>query len=102
MTHEGENKPFKAYEVLKDAESPSNRYKFALTCIKLEKWQEAEIALTGAKLPQARRGLQNHLNLDENKLIPHGASGFYQLGFVCERQGNNKIAVECYHKALQL
>lgn len=51
LTDIGEGKTYKAYEVLKDAESPSNRYKFALTCIKLGKYEEAELALTGARLP---------------------------------------------------
>ena len=47
----GEGKAFKAYEVLKDCQSSKNRYKFALICIKLNRYNEAELALSGAKLP---------------------------------------------------
>jgi hypothetical protein len=47
----GEGKAYKAYEILKDCQSAKNRYKFALTCIKLQKYDEAETALTGALLP---------------------------------------------------
>ena len=48
----GEGKAYKAYEVLKDCTQNANRYKFALTCIKLNKLQEAEKALLNRK--QAR------------------------------------------------
>ena len=44
----------------------------------------------------------NHLNLGENRNIPNGASGYYLLGFVLEKQYKDKIAVECYEKALNL
>jgi hypothetical protein len=43
-------------------------------------YKEAEYALTGAK-----RMKTDHLNIETNKQIPNGASGFYYLGFVCER-----------------
>ena len=41
----GENKPYKAYDVLKQCTSPANRYKMALTCIKLDRPVEAEKVL---------------------------------------------------------
>ena len=44
----GEGKAYKAYEVLKTCTSCANRYKLALTCIKLNKLVEAERALIGA------------------------------------------------------
>ena len=47
----GEDKAFKAYEILKESQSAKNRYKFAITCIKLNKFHDAEQALTGARLP---------------------------------------------------
>lgn len=34
----GEGKAYKAYEVLKDCAQNANRYKFALTCVKLNKF----------------------------------------------------------------
>jgi anaphase-promoting complex subunit 3 len=44
----GEGKAYKAYEVLKPSTGPTNRYKFALTCLKLNKLVEAERALLGS------------------------------------------------------
>ena len=44
----------------------------------------------------------HHLNLNENRLIPNGASGYFLLGFVLEKQFKKKIAVECYEKALEM
>jgi len=44
----GEGKAYKAYEVLKSSIGAVNRYKFALTCIKLNKLVEAERALLGS------------------------------------------------------
>jgi len=99
----GEGKAYKAYEVLKDCQSPKNRYKFALTCIKLNRYNEAELALTGAKLPaNFKRGENNHLNLNDNQFIPNGASGFYLLGYVLEKQYKKPIAEKAYEKALSL
>ena len=34
----GEGKAYKAHEVLKDCVQNANRYKFALTCVKLNKF----------------------------------------------------------------
>jgi len=46
----GEGKTYKAYEILKDCQSSKNRYKFALACIKLNRYNEAELALTGIRM----------------------------------------------------
>lgn len=43
-----------------------------------------------------------HLDLNQNKSIPHGAPGYYLLGYVLECQFKNEKAIECYEKALQL
>ena len=103
----GEGKAFKAFEILKDCQTAKNRYKFALTCIKLNKYKDAELALTGAKLLQNARNQNyligdHHLNLNENRFIPNGASGYYLLGFVLEKQFKKKIAIDCYEKALDM
>ena len=45
----GENKAYKAYEVLKNSSSPQNKYKFALTCMKLNKYSEAEKVILKGK-----------------------------------------------------
>lgn len=41
----GEGKAYKSYEVLRGSQSNANRYKFAITCLKLNKLAEAEKAL---------------------------------------------------------
>jgi len=41
----GEGKAYKAYEVLKGCSSAVNRYKLALTCVKLNRLSEAEKVL---------------------------------------------------------
>ena len=41
----GEGKAYKAYDVLKGCTSAANRYKMALTCIKLNRLSEAEKVL---------------------------------------------------------
>lgn len=41
----GEGKAYKAYEVLRGSSTPSNRYKLALTCMKLNRLAEAEKVL---------------------------------------------------------
>lgn len=96
----GEDKAYKAYEVLKECQSAKNRYKFAITCIKLNKFHDAEQALTGARLLSNKSNSgymkNNDLNLKENVNIPNGASGYYLLGFVLEKQFKEKIAIECY------
>ena len=45
----GEGKAYKAYEILKDSTQNANRYKFALTCMRLNKLQEAEKVLLNKK-----------------------------------------------------
>jgi len=40
--------------------------------------------------------------MEENRNIPHGAPGYYLLGYVLEMQFKNQNAIECYEKALQL
>lgn len=71
----GDNKPWKAYEVLKDSHSERNRYKHAQTCIRLKKMAEAERTLYGSR---GKTDIQN---------VPAGAAGLYLLGHAQECQG---------------
>ena len=76
----GEGKPYKAYEVLKPCTSPANRYKLALTCMKLDKLAEAEKVLMDQ--PNTRT---NYIMESENlKKVPNGAAGLFLLGRVRE------------------
>ena len=77
----GNGKTYKAYEVLKSCSEPASRYKFALTCLKLNKLSEAERALLLEK--------------------PNNAAGLYLLGKVRELQSKKKDAIKSYTKALQ-
>lgn len=66
---------------MKESQSNPNRYKFALTCMKLNKLQEAEKALLGKK------SVKGNTEADKNLLsnVPNGAAGIYLLGQICER-----------------
>lgn len=92
MICEGENKLFKAHYVLKDANSPANRYKLALVCIKMQKYNEAEKALL---FKSANKG-------EEEFQVIGGAAGYYLLGSVFELQAKLKEAAKFYTKALEL
>jgi hypothetical protein len=43
-----ESKFYKAVAILKDCKTDTNRYKFALSCMKTNKFKEGEKALLGA------------------------------------------------------
>jgi len=82
----GDNKPWKAYEVLKDCQSEKNRYKHAQTCLKIKKAAEAEKVLL--------RGKSDVSN------VPNGSAGLYLLGHAQEIQGKQKEAIKHYKMAL--
>lgn len=79
----GEGKTYKAYEVLRDCTQNANRYKYAITCLKLNKFQDAEKALLNRK--QARPLMQNETLEQQRSQVPNGAAGLYLLGLVQER-----------------
>ena len=87
----GDNKLYKAYHVLKNCIFPANRYKFALVCIKMQKYSDAEKALV----------LKSSESGDDIQVIG-GAAGYYLLGTVVERKARQKEAVKYYTKALEL
>lgn len=71
-----ENKHYKVFHILKDCTSEMNKYKYAVSCIKISKFKEAEKALLGPEL-----GKQNK-NFD---VIPNGSFGLYLLGVIAEK-----------------
>jgi len=83
----GDNKVYKAYHILKEPNSVQNRYKFALVCLKLQKFPEAEKALV--------------LRPGEDE-VPGGAAGYYLLGTICEKQARQKEALGYFMKAMEL
>ena len=78
--------------LLKEARGESNRYKFAVSCIKFSKYKEAERALLGAD-PLKGKNFDN---------VANGSYGLYLLGVVCEKQIRYADAKEYYSKALEL
>jgi hypothetical protein len=69
-----ENKHYKVYHILKDAKNEMNRYKFALSCSKINKYKDAERALLGSSDLVKTKSYDN---------IANGSYGLYLLGVVC-------------------
>lgn len=86
LLNAGENKLYKAYHLLKDSNALPNRYKLALVCMRMQKYEEAEKAL----------------KLSEELQVIGGAAGCYLLGTILERQARHKDAVKFYSKAVEL
>ena len=87
-----ENKHYKVFHVLKEAKSESNRYKFAVSCSKINKYKEAEKALLGADFGKGK-------NYDN---VANGSYGFYLLGVVCEKQTRYADAKDFFMRALEI
>lgn len=68
-----ENKHYKVFNILKDCNSEMNKYKYAVSCIKISKLKEAEKALLGPELGKQTK------NLD---VIPNGSFGLYLMGVI--------------------
>lgn len=94
----GEGKAYKAYDVLKGCSSPPNRYKFALTCVKLNRLSEAEKVL----LDQNNIRSLSLMDPEHLKKVPNGAAGLYLLGHIREHQSKQKEAAKNYRQALKL
>ena len=95
-----EMKPYKAYEVLKDCKNQQNRYKFALTCFKLNKLKEAEKALSTPYELSGSKYLFNYSVSPEN--VPNGSYGLYLLGLINEKLQKYTDAKSYYNKALEM
>lgn len=68
-----ENKHYKVAYILKDCTSEINRYKYAVSCVKISKFKEAEKALLGSEPGRQTK------NLDA---VPNGSYGLYLLGVI--------------------
>ena len=78
------------FHILRDAKSEANRYKFAISCNKINKYREAERALLGAEPGKVK-------NYDN---VANGSFGLYLLGVVCEKQTRYADAKDYYSRAL--
>eukprot|EP00877_Chromochloris_zofingiensis_P008854 jgi/Chrzof1/4221/Cz14g03180.t1 len=80
------NQAYRAYYLLQGHQSPQSRYLFALCCMELSKFQEADAALLR----------------DGEEQVPNGAAGLYLLGRICRLTNRQAKAAEYYAKALRL
>lgn len=87
-----ENKHYKVFHILKDCTSDANRYKFAVSAIKISKFKEAEKALLGAEFGKTNK------NYDS---VPNGSYGLYLLGVITEKSHRYGEAKEYFMKALE-
>ena len=71
-----ENKHYKVYYILKDCKSESNRYKYAVSCVKIGKFKDAERALLGSDLQKISNRFDN---------VPNGSFGLNLLGVISEK-----------------
>lgn len=88
----GEGKAYKAYDVLRGCSSGPNRYKLALTCIKLNRLADAEKVL----LEQSNIRSLSLMDPEQLKKVPNGAAGLFLLGQVRELQSKLKDAIKNY------
>ena len=85
------------YLILQHSDWPTNRYLFALSCIKLGKLNEAERAL----LPSAAAELSGSKSpLKDSSSIPGGAAGYYLLGIICRKEQRKEAAIEHFQNSL--
>ena len=95
-------KAYKAFYILKDCKSEQNRYKFALTCLKLNKLKEAEKALSAPSLYEnSNSKYLININIKPEN-VPNGSYGLYLLGLIYEKLQRTSEAKDYYKRALDL
>ena len=93
----GEGKYHKAFQILKHTQSHQCRYLFALICIKLNKFIDAEKALVTEKYYSKGLAIKEIENV-----IPNGAAGYYLLGIVFEKMSRRSEAFNAYKKSVDI
>jgi tetratricopeptide (TPR) repeat protein len=88
-----ESKFYKVVVILKDSKTDANRYKFALSCMKISKFKEGEKALLGAEAVKSDK---------DYSAIPNGSYGLYLLGCITEKDHRYTEAKAYYQKALEI
>ena len=79
------------FHILKESRSEANRYKFAVSCNKINRYKDAERALLGGEPGK----IKNYEG------VANGSYGLYLLGVVCEKQTRYADAKDYYVKALE-
>lgn len=95
--YRGQGKLKQVYHLLRHNESPENRYHFALVCLELGKYAEAQGSLLSSNI-----GHPNDLSAADVAAIPGGAAGLYILGMVCRREHRREFAISYFRKALEV
>ncbi|OLP85985.1 Cell division cycle protein 27-like B [Symbiodinium microadriaticum] len=79
--------------------SPRVQYLLALACIRLEHYDEAEVALLAGNIDLLEKWRNGQLQPLEH--VVEGAAGAYQLGRAAEGMGRKHLALECYAECLK-
>lgn len=89
------------YLLLKESTHAANRYLYALSCIGLKKYKEAENALL--------LDLQIENNIDPHRLteteiesIPGNSTGLYLLGIIARKEQRKEIAIAYFQRSLDV
>lgn len=81
--------------------SSSNRYLFAVACVALEKFQEAESTLL-SHFAGTGAAAGSLIPLAAASAVPGGAVGVYLLGRICRLQHRKEAAIHYFKIALQV
>ncbi|CAD8189852.1 unnamed protein product [Paramecium octaurelia] len=87
-----ENQPYKACHILKDCKSEFNRYQYAVSLFRNQKYKEAEVALVGTQF-------SNQFSI-QTQNVPNGGFGLLLLGQIQEQLHRIEDAKHQYSKAL--
>ena len=85
------------YLILQHSDWPTNRYLFALSCIRLGKLNEGERALL-SQIAAKSSGSKSPMK--DVSSIPGGAAGYYLLGIICRKEQRKEAAIEHFQKSL--
>lgn len=81
----------------------ANRYLLALSCFKLDKLEEAELALVGSLFRTGLAGGDlSAVTAEHVAQIPGGAVGLCLLGKICRRQQRKDIAVQLFQLSIKV
>ena len=78
--------------------SPDNKYLFALVCLSLGKYDEAEFVL------HSNNRFINYEEMTKENMasIPGGGAGLYLMGKICRRQQRKEASIHYFKLALQV
>ena len=90
-----QGKTKQTYLILQSSTYQPSRYLFAVACIALGKFSEAERALLPVSYMQPQS-----MTTEIVDQIPGGAAGLYLLGVICRKEHRFPAAIDYFHKSL--